>query len=341
MMYGGDEFILSRYAALLEEVVVAKPSVFAVPLPGGGPAFMSLPAENSNSISNGKVSVAQLRQQLEELFPGKWLTGQDPHKLLRCGVSDIDNGIMRGFPRRSLTEWTGPLSSGKTTLLRSAVAYWCQSGFNVAYIDTFSRLMASDWTFVEKGICGATPTNLVAGSKKTSGQFIVVRVSESLGAEDREDRNSSNSGKRPFALQVLKDAYWVSEQFIQSNLFDAVLFDLGESYSVNSRVYARLHRALDKSKSALILLRDSQDRKLSSNWGASGRAEFGWSHVFSCESGVKSNAVIVPGIKGSIFRDGLTQNMEIKLNSNVTNCLFTHSQIPDRRTSKTRPRTKG
>lgn len=272
-----------------------------------------------------KGNVTALRQHLEQLFPGKWLVGQNRNKFLRTGIGDIDNGALRGLSRRTISEWSGPLSSGKSTLLRSAIANWCLSGLNVAYVDTFSRLVASDWAFVEQGICGAMPAGLAARKSNHRGEFVAVRVSECL-----------KSG-----LKLRRESCWVAEQLIRSGVFDVVVFDLGSSFYVNDRTYARLHRALDKSRTALIVLKDCKDETPGSSWGAQTRGRFSWSDHFSVNEGIEGSVMIVPAIKARLSRDGLTQNMEIGFSSNVANSLFTYPQIPDRRTSKTQPRTKG
>ena len=280
-----------------------------------------------------KANVAALRQHLEQLFPGKWFTSQTRDKLLKTGIGDIDNGIIRGFPRRSITEWSGSDSSGKLTLLRSAIAHWCLSGLNVAYVDTLSRLVAADWAFVEQGICGAKPTNLAVKQSHSQGQFIAVRI-----AREAADFQKSNDTLR----KLRREASWATEQLIRSALFDVVVLDLGESFFINDRTYARLHRALDKSRVALILVKE-RGNKLSSSWASSTKAHFGWSETFDTKKGIdeKNSVMIIPAVDASLSRDGLTQSVEIGFDTNVSNSLYTYSQIPDRRTSKTRPRTKG
>lgn len=278
-----------------------------------------------------KANVIALRQQMEQLFPGKWFVGQDRNKFLRTGINDIDGGVLRGLSRRAISEWSGPVSSGKSTLLRSAIANWCLSGFNVAYIDTYSRLVAADWAFVDQGICGAMPTNLAARKSRSPGEFVAVRVSERL-----------KQGKRSVdSRMILKESCWVAEQLIRSAIFDVVVFDLGQSFFMNDRTYARLHRALDRSRTALILVKDCQSESRRDSWGAQARGSFDWSDTFSVNEGIEGSVMIVPSVKAELSRDGLTQSMEIGFSSNVTNSLFTYPQIPDRRTSKTKPRTKG
>lgn len=286
-----------------------------------------------------KANVTALRQQLEQLFPGKWLVGQEQgssQKLLRTGIGDIDAGIVRGLPRRAISEWSGAASSGKTTLLRSAIAYWCLSGLNVAYIDTFSRLVAADWAFVEQGICGAMPINLAPRKSRHRGRFMAVRVSQRLDATRKGEITR---------LALRKEACWVAEQLIKCALFDVVVFDLGGSSFVNDRVYARLHRSLERSRTALILLKDngtrSRPESSNSSWGAQTRASFQWGDSFSTREGIDNSVMIVPSVKADLARDGLGQRVEIGFSANVSNSLFTYPQIPDRRTSKTRPRTKG
>src|SRR3982750_1321817 len=99
-----------------------------------------------------QARVSTLRKQFEQLFPGKWLSGNERTRNLQIGVPEIDQGISHGIARRRITEWIGSVSSGKTTLLRNAIANWCAAGLNVAYIDTEGRLLASDWAYIDQGL---------------------------------------------------------------------------------------------------------------------------------------------------------------------------------------------
>lgn len=287
------------------------------------------------------ANVATLKQQLEQLFPGKWLKGGDGDRVLRTGIKEIDSGIVSGFARRRISEWSGPSSSGKLTLLRGAVAHWCTSGLNVAYVDTFSRLVAADWAFVQEGCGGAMPLDMVprknnlsllpGNSIKAPGQFFVVRVSEAV--------NSSRKNVR-------QEACWVAEQLVRSAIFDAVIFDLGDSSFLPDRTYARLQRALDRSKAALVVVKDdyrnTQREPADKNnndiagggWGCQLSMRFKWTEPVHCEEGMHGVAAILPAVQGVIARDGLIQNMEARLSTHVPNRLFTHPQIPDRRTPK-------
>ncbi|MBX9667265.1 MAG: hypothetical protein K2X93_06585 [Candidatus Obscuribacterales bacterium] len=300
------------------------------------------------------ANVAVLKQQLEHLFPGKWLSGGDGDKILRTGIRDIDSGITAGFARRQITEWSGLSSSGKSTLLRGAIAHWCTNGLNVGYVDTFSRLVASDWAFVKEGHYGPVPLNMMQRKGNAAGEFLVVRVSESL-AQHRSSLlnkgvNRSGASAQSEAVSrkdVKQEAFWVVEQLIRSTIFDAIVFDMGESLYFNDRLFARLKRALERSRTALIVLKDRQLREhystkkvdsdiANSGWGCHTNMCFKWSAPIHYESGMSGLALISPAIKGVVSRDGMTQNMEAKLNMHVQNRLFTHPQIPDRRTPKAR-----
>jgi hypothetical protein len=257
------------------------------------------------------ASVANLKRELEQLFPGKWLSGGEVNHSLKTGLASIDFGLSQGLPRRRITEWVGTTSSGKTTVLRTICANWLKAGLNIIYIDTFDRLIASDWCFPE-------------GSK---GKFWVLK---------------SNLDKEPFSKRdVYRDALWACGELIRSRAFDVVVLDLGEKSSITSNLYARLQRALDRSKTSLIVLRDddSSSSPASATWGANLRFAFGFSSPINCQlglTGVGNVATISPTIKGFIFKDGMTKSLEVPVASYVSNRLFTHPQVPDRRSSKSR-----
>lgn len=262
-------------------------------------------------------SVTLLKEQFEQLFPGKWLVDSRTHKNIQTGIPEIDFGILHGLSRKRMTEWSGTFSSGKTSVLRSIVARWCAANMQVVYIDTFDRLRASDWAFVESGYAGAVPLNMVPSAVKDPGKFWVVR-----------------NLKGP---KIEHDALWSVEQLIRSGMFDILIFDLGGSLSISSKIAARLQRSLEKSRTVLILLKDEDvESDANSSWGCHSRFSFGWSSSsMHCEIGLSGVVSIIPSIKTEMWKEGMTKNIEVNIQSHVTNCLFTHPQIPDRRTPKT------
>jgi len=260
----------------------------------------------------GAVSVANLKKELEQLFPGKWLSGEEVGRSLKTGVDQIDFGRTAGLLKRRVTEWVGTSSSGKTTVLRSICANWCATGLNVIYIDTFDRLLASDWCFLNK-------------AKENQGRFWVLR---------------SNIDKTTAKRDFLKDSLWACEQLIRSRVFDVVILDLGERNVITSNFYARLQRALERSKASLIVLKDDDSSTQSASWGANSRLNFSFASPVHFELGLTGHsddiATIMPTIKGSIWRDGMASNLEVSVASHVQNRLFTHPKVPDRSTSKSR-----
>ncbi|HIA52970.1 MAG TPA: hypothetical protein EYN91_12935 [Candidatus Melainabacteria bacterium] len=257
-----------------------------------------------------QVSVFALKQQLEQLFPGKWFSAEKRHKALLTGVAEVDAKLVNGLLRRRITEWAGSISSGKTTLLRKAVANWCSSGLHVAYIDPSGRLSAEDWAFVGDGNFASTSAPSLVTSK---GKFWVVR----------------NLNVNPEL-----NSMWAAEQLLLSQVFDVVIFD-SENLRITSRMHARLKRALDRSKSALIVLRDNNRVSNSAlSWGFHTQLNFSWDLPIDLQEGLFGCAAFIPAIKGNVLRDGLSQAIEVRGKSNVSNSLFTHSPIPDRRAAK-------
>jgi len=258
--------------------------------------------------------VAALKEHLETLFPGKWVsTGQHRTKTLMTGVAEIDQSLPRGLARQRITEWGGSASSGKTTILRAVITNWCASGFNVAYIDTGNKLMASDWAFVEQGKCNTVPDsmNIRERALSSTSRFWIIHPTDTR-----------------------RSAYiWTTSQLIRSNAFDVVVLDLGSNQAkLSSQAYAQLQNSLGRSKTALIVVRDIDTA--SSDWGCHTRLAFCWGATARYETGINGIAMIVPTVQCSISQDGLSKSREVTLISHVSNRLFTHPQIPDRRTPK-------
>jgi recombination protein RecA len=83
---------------------------------------------------------AAIRQQIES-FLGARIPGalsmrfHHPPELISTGVAEIDVLLQGGIPLSGLAEITGPVSSGRTTLVCSILARATQQGASCAYVD--------------------------------------------------------------------------------------------------------------------------------------------------------------------------------------------------------------
>jgi len=292
---------------------------------------------------NTRTSIAVLKQHFENLFPGKWVRADSRQKTLITGIAEIDHSLTRGVARQRITEWLGTVSSGKTSILRAIISNWCASGLDVAYIDAEDRLVASDWIFIEKGLCGAKPANMLDLAHNqlspSPGKFWVIRNLQHQGSANRhppESRNYPDKSKRFKQRLITQEHLWAADELIRCNAFDVVILDLGSSERtkpVSSRVYARLNNSLARSKTALILLRDSEFSQ--PGWGCYAQIGFRWGPTLKPIEGLHGAVMIFPSIYCSITKDGLSHTAEVQVTSHVTDSLFTHPQVPDRRTPKT------
>ncbi len=311
-------------------------------------------------------SVAALKQRFENLFPGKWLNVGERQKTLLTGLNEIDQCLTRGLARQRITEWIGPASSGKTSTLRAIINYWCTKGFDVAYVDVEDRLIASDWTFLEFGnsnskdmtkphsqnrITQLDPEMCQSTAGKTSllkqGKFWVIRNLNSTSTPNLHSFTKLNHRWKGKSLK--QNHLWAADELVRANAFDVVVLDLGASEKkkpIHSRIYARLQNSLAKSKTALIILKDIEayetsytrntDQTPQPGWGSHAQFNFHWGANLKNISGLMGTALMVPSIQCNLVKDGLSQSREVSFNFNVSNRLFTHSAVPDRRTPKTR-----
>jgi hypothetical protein len=259
-------------------------------------------------------SITKLKEHLENLFPGQWINPKQRTKTLSTGLAFLDQSLSRGLARQRISAWVGPASCGKTSLLRSIISRWLNCGFEIAYIDTQDKLLASNWIYLENV---ENIENKNKESNQAPGKFLVVR-------------DLTN-----------KDYLWATEALIRSHVFDVLILDLDlETNQFNTqinwrsnKIYARLQNALSKSKTALLLL--TNNNHLPTSWHFYARLDFHWGTNIQYNEGLQGKTMLLPTINCSITKDGLSQNTEVPIIAYATNRLFTHSSIPDRRSTKT------
>lgn len=294
------------------------------------------------------TQVAKLRQRLESLFPGQWIHTPSRTKTLFTGLNFLDQGPARGLARQRISAWIGPASCGKTSLLRSIIAHWLSCGFHIVYVDTANNLLASNWVFLEdqdlqdqhgeqqhkeqRGEDRQHGDQQHRDQQYEQGKFWMVR---DLIDKDPLDRNLTDRnlvGKTSGSNNFL----WAVETLIRSNIFDVVVLDLDTSQQTNwrsSKVYARWQNSLSKSKTALLLL--TGNNHLPSGWNFYARLDFSWGTQVQYIEGLQGKTMILPSINCQITKDGIANNKEVPITAYVTNRLFTHSPVPDRRSAKT------
>lgn len=266
---------------------------------------------------NTRVNITTLKQRLKEFFPKRWSTTDKLSGQLQTGIPEIDNGASQGIARKRITEWTGPLSAGKTSILQSAIDHWCFSGLNVIYIDTEGKFHSTDLPL----------------KHNYKGKFWMVRPPE------KKTKASGLKGKATPLVSTknlyVQEAIWSADQFIRSNAFDVVILDLGSSdltqrrpqgigyCPIPSHVYARLNRALCKSKSALIIVSDTNYRQnqitsstmLPISHSCYTRFAFENGTAIRCETGINGLPTIVPAIKFQTYCDGKKQEVRVAINA--------------------------
>lgn len=179
-------------------------------------------------------SPATVKAALEDLLrhrrlhaDGPPLRGEDLRpRRLPTGVSEVDALLGGGLPRGQVSEVHGPASSGRTSVVVSAVAHATRTGALAAWVDPADRFDPS----------GAAEAGIVLG------RLLWLRGGEPATA---------GLGRAVSAASTL----------LGSGLFDLVVLDLvgqtAEARRLPGATWIRLQRLIEQQPSALVLLGDA------------------------------------------------------------------------------------
>src|SRR5690242_6614599 len=88
---------------------------------------------------------AELRNQIESALAARIPAALSPRplqscELVSCGVDEVNGVLGGGLPLGAIVEFTGPPSSGRTTLALSTLAGVTREGHCCAYVDACDAL---------------------------------------------------------------------------------------------------------------------------------------------------------------------------------------------------------
>lgn len=245
---------------IFTSAALSRPFIFS-PLSSALPATDQVakkkPARTTAEIL---AAVGALPRKLTAVLPASQLEVRATPEMISSGIPQLDE-LVGGFPRGCLTEICGAASSGRTSVLLSALARATQRGEVCALVD------ASD-TF--------NPASAVAAGMEFT-RLLWVRCGKSLvpgqltlPAECANPRTSyqSFSGISKFAENKFGFSRWesqlgqmlkVADLLLQSNGFGMIALDLGDIPTRSARQiplasWFRFRRAVEHTPTSLLVL---------------------------------------------------------------------------------------
>ena len=191
-------------------------------------------------------SSAALRQQIETAFQHRYPSVLTPspktvREVLPTGIIPIDELLSGGIPVGAITEFTGPASSGRTSIALSALAQRTREGSVCAWIDVKDSLDPES----------------AAASGVSLNHLLWVRCSNKVAI--KLDRNKPNNSRDLQPWTRLDQALRATDLLLQSGGFSAIVLDLAdECIEHGSRIplatWFRYRQAADRTRCSLLVL---------------------------------------------------------------------------------------
>lgn len=192
-------------------------------------------------------SSAALRQQIEHDFENRYPAILTPSRRtireVACtGISAIDELLDGGLPLGAISELTGPISSGRTTITLSFVAQQTRSGSVCAWVDAADSL---------------DPESAAANGISLNRLLWVRCGNTSTESPFHSGQKRPNSKTQPWTR--LDQAIRSTDLLLQAGGFASIVLDLGNENVEHGRriplaTWFRFRQAADRTRCSLIVV---------------------------------------------------------------------------------------
>jgi len=239
---------------------------FGVAFGRGGSGFLTKGANGANLLERIKSestsamsSAATLRLEIERFLENRFPAALTPapralREVAETGIAEVDELLQGGLPVGAISEVTGAVSSGRTSLGLAFVARRTAEGRVCAWVD------ASD----------AFDPESAAANGVALGQLLWVRCGNGQAENLAKNKPARKAGagqagagteKRPQkrVWTCLDQALRAADLLLQAGGFAAIVLDLGDiAPEYGSRIplatWFRFRQAADRARSSLVVL---------------------------------------------------------------------------------------
>jgi hypothetical protein len=207
---------------------------------------LAIQLPDNDALLNGQIASAEQLQQLLELsgvFKGHALTRKD--RRITCGIAPID-ALVGGIARGRISEITGPISSGKTTIAASFASAASLRGEVVGWVD----------------VPGSFDPRSLEAAGADLARILWVSFNKKPGlarsAFINSARSASTYSMRPGFItkeRERRNELKAAELLLEAGGFGLVVIDFGAMrFPLSQSASLRLARAAERSGAAVLAL---------------------------------------------------------------------------------------
>jgi hypothetical protein len=192
-------------------------------------------------------SSSALRQQIENDFQHRYPSVLSPvartiREVEATGIAQIDALLNGGLPVGAISEITGSVSTGRTSIALSFLARLTQNGAACAWIDTNDNL---------------DPESAAANGVRLNHLLWVRCSNTSITKTSTDIRRAPQNHKPPWTR--LEQAIRATDLLLQAGGFAAIVFDLANEaiehgHRIPMATWFRFRQTADRTRSTLIVL---------------------------------------------------------------------------------------